>query len=479
MSWTEPELAALANTYFRTGNSKCPRDNTPLRAEKMQFLGRKTADLFLRCPRCGSSATWENEEPPGEQRTWPASDRSRIVDGYWQRRHAECPVDNAILEIQESTQLGQEVTALIVRCPRCGRYFASDEPVSEEPPETEPFFARYEVIRPIGKGGMATVELVRDRKTGDQFAAKTIAPERARERGFMERFQREISILRGLSHPNVVQIVDEFVGSGRATYVMEFLAGGDLAAAIRDPRHDPLELARYFSDASAGVAYLHESRFIHRDLNPRNILIGADGRARVSDFGLAIPAERDDAVTVTGEFLGTMPFSAPEQVRGARDVSAKADIYSLGLIAICVLSRKLESRDPYSWTVGNDALARTLASALNPDPARRTVTPQELARAVRGRAERDVAVTAQAGAQIAVGDKFTQLDSVPDDDRVDEHLATLGFRRVGKGRPRAGQLYLGRGGPMSDGRGIYRRETDDLSGEGFSGADFFELLERI
>ena len=478
MSWSEAQVASLAEAYFREGSARCPGDNTPLKVEKLQYVGRKTADLFLHCRRCGTSATWGNKEPTSGAGVWPAAARKLIVDSYWEHGYANCPVDGANLTVHESRQLGSKGGAhLLVHCVRCGRHFSDDGQGVEDQEEKDPFLAKYEVIRSLGKGGMATVDLVRDRRTGDELAAKTIAPERAREAGFIERFRRETGILRGLSHPNVVKIIEEFTQGDRATYVMEYLSGGDLGQAISDPNRDVHALAQLFADAAEGVTHLHGRGFIHRDLKPSNILIGNEGRARVSDFGLAIQAERNEAVTRTGEFLGTKMYAAPEQLRGARDVNEKADIYSLGLIAIQVLSRKLSQPELHLWTDGTDPASRALANALNQDPAKRTVTPRELALAVRERALMEMAVTAQAGGP-ATGEKYTLLESIPDDDRMDEHLAARGLRRVGKGRPRAGQLYLGRGGPMSDGRGIYRREVDNAPGNGFSGADLFELLER-
>jgi len=234
MSWSDGELRALAEAHFRGELPRCPRDGTPVRAEEITTLGRRTADLYLRCPRCGNSATFENDEPTGSSPSWTAPQRQTIVDDYWRNGAARCPVDETILHIQESAELGHEVTAILVHCLRCGRYFSSDEEQQDEP-AGESFEGRYEVLRQIGRGGMGTVDLVKDRRTGGLFAAKTIRPDRVDDADSLRRFQREVRLLRGVSHPHVVRIVDDFIAGGTAVYVMEYLPGGDLANALPIP----------------------------------------------------------------------------------------------------------------------------------------------------------------------------------------------------------------------------------------------------
>lgn len=364
------------------------------------------------------------------------------------------------------------------------------------------FEDRFAEVEVLAEGGMGRVSLVRERKSGDSYVAKEIKPQAADPDG-LARFEREIRLLQGLAHPNVVRIVADFFSPDRALYVMEHLAGGHLGSLINDKGVPVARLMKLFEDAVAGVECLHEHGIVHRDLKPKNILLGADGRARVGDLGLAFHPDTE-TLTRPGEFVGTPLYMAPEQRSRAHHVTGQADVYPLALIAYEIAKR----RSPYVQPVVLEEVPPPLASAirrgLEADPIQRTVTGRELARALEaaldvatgvprpsangssdlmlplatGTAEADVPGSDLPAPATKTNAEFTQLGTVSKAGNVDTELAKLGYRRtVARGFPRKGDLYLGRGGG-GDERGIYRREKDPPPG-GVSGVDFFELLERF
>lgn len=246
--------------------------------------------------------------------------------------------------------------------------------------------ARYEELRHLGDGGMGSVFLVRERATGQEFAAKTIRPRylgaRTAERRF-EREQRLLAKLASLDHPHIVRMRESFVDDTGAVFVMDYMPGGDLAAKIVSPATSASELAARFDEVADAMATVHAEGIFHRDLKPANVLIDGAGRARVSDFGLAVLAVRDSTqLTRDGAMLGTVYYAAPEQKRDAANVNERADVFSLGLIAYEIAVRE----SPYALPVralGHAALDAALKLSWKSDPAQRTVTPKALAVALR------------------------------------------------------------------------------------------------
>ncbi len=148
-----------------------------------------------------------------------------------------------------------------------------------------------------------------------------------------QRFRREIRTLSRLAHPNIIGIYDLGEEDGRAFFTMELLTGGHISSL--GPLEDhPEELERFLrvaKEASRGLMYLHDSKLVHRDLTPRNILIDARGHPRIMDFGLVYVSDATRDLTRTGYTLGTPQYMAPEQAKGT-SISAKSDIYSFGAV---------------------------------------------------------------------------------------------------------------------------------------------------
>ena len=197
---------------------------------------------------------------------------------------------------------------------------------------------QYAVEREIGRGGMGVVYLARDLRLDRRVAIKTLPPHLAGDPIVRERFLREARTAAKLSHQNVVPIHRSDELDGRVFFVMGFVDGESLAQRVRERgRIDPAEVVRVLRDVASALAYAHVHGVIHRDIKAENILLDANtGRAMVTDFGIARLAEAAP-LTSTGQVLGTVYYTSPEQVTGDA-VDARSDIYSLGVVGYFALS---------------------------------------------------------------------------------------------------------------------------------------------
>ena len=189
---------------------------------------------------------------------------------------------------------------------------------------------RYEVLSRIGTGGMADVYLARDQLLGRQVAVKLLHHRFAEDQEFVERFRREASSAAGLSHPNVVAIFDRGEWDGTYYIAMEYLPGRSLKAVVREQA--PLEPAAAIDiviQILQAARFAHRRGVIHRDLKPHNVILDEEGRAKVTDFGIARAGASD--MTLTGSIMGTAQYLSPEQAQG-HAVSAASDIYAVGIV---------------------------------------------------------------------------------------------------------------------------------------------------
>jgi eukaryotic-like serine/threonine-protein kinase len=197
---------------------------------------------------------------------------------------------------------------------------------------------RYEPLRHIATGGMASVWCARDRALGRNVAIKLLADRFAHDDGAMERFMREARAAARLSgHPNVVMIYD--VGEtgaldaepSRAFIVMEYLAGGTVADALRVDSVRRVHAVKWVHEAASALDYAHSRGVLHRDIKPANLLLDGDRVLHVADFGIA-RLGTEDTITATGEVLGTASYLAPERALG-RPATDASDRYSLAVAA--------------------------------------------------------------------------------------------------------------------------------------------------
>ena len=178
---------------------------------------------------------------------------------------------------------------------------------------------------------MSTVYLARDETLERWVAVKVMHREISDQPDQLERFRREARAVAQLSHPNVVAVIDAGEDGGYPYIVFEYVEGETLKQRIDRLGRLPLdEAAAYAIEIGRGLAAAHARRLVHRDVKPQNVLIDAEGRAKVTDFGIARSLE-SDGLTKTGRVLGTTDYVSPEQAMG-QGVDARSDIYSLGVL---------------------------------------------------------------------------------------------------------------------------------------------------
>jgi serine/threonine-protein kinase len=190
---------------------------------------------------------------------------------------------------------------------------------------------RYRLEAKLGSGGMSTVYLARDQTLDRQVAVKVMHREMSEQADQLERFRQEARSVAKLSHPNVVSVIDAGEDGGHPYIVFEYIEGETLKQRInRDGALAPQEAIAYAIEIARGLSMAHARNMVHRDIKPQNILIDAEGRAKLTDFGISRQLEQD-GMTATGRVLGTTDYVAPEQAMG-RKVDPRTDIYSLGVV---------------------------------------------------------------------------------------------------------------------------------------------------
>ena len=221
---------------------------------------------------------------------------------------------------------------------------------------------RYRLGERIAAGGMGAVYRAVDETLGRQVAVKVLRRELADDPTFLERFRREARAAAGLSHPGVAGVYDYGELGGQPFIVMELVEGETLAERLAARGRLPWREAFAIGEqVAAALAAAHAHGLVHRDVKPANILLSRDGRAKVTDFGIA-QAAQTVTLTRTGMVLGSANYVAPEQAKGGH-VGPAADLYSLG----CVLFEAVTGETPYRG--GNAvAIATQHVSAPVPDP---------------------------------------------------------------------------------------------------------------
>ncbi|MBI5046722.1 serine/threonine protein kinase, partial [Candidatus Micrarchaeota archaeon] len=216
---------------------------------------------------------------------------------------------------------------------------------SEDPLVGKTIHNKYKITRKIGGGGMGTIYRAID-QTGSVVALKVIGADMTTKEDMRTRFMLEAEAATVVNHPNVIEVTEIGTFSNRVFCVMEYLEGQDLSKLLRKEKRlgwdqfKPLML-----QICGGVAAAHDCKIIHRDLKPANIfLIDRNGRdfVKVLDFGLAkFKDSKEEGITLSGTFLGTTSYAAPEQARGSKDLDNRVDIYALGIIMYEMLTGKV------------------------------------------------------------------------------------------------------------------------------------------
>ncbi|MBE3100384.1 MAG: protein kinase, partial [Planctomycetes bacterium] len=227
-------------------------------------------------------------------------------------------------------------------CGQCGTGLSPFEPRPED--ATEPsytprdeletgttFAGRYQIIEELGRGGMGRVYKVLDKEVHAKIALKLIRPEIAADRATIERFRHELKTAREISHKNICRMYDLGRDGGTYYLTMEYVSGQDLKSMIAMSGQlgigTAISITKQICD---GLEEAHRLGIIHRDLKPQNIQIDKGGHAKIMDFGIA-RSLMAKGLTGAGVVIGTPQYMSPEQVE-AKEVDARSDIYSLGII---------------------------------------------------------------------------------------------------------------------------------------------------
>ncbi len=204
----------------------------------------------------------------------------------------------------------------------------------------------------LGGGGMGVVYRATYTKTGRVVALKLLPAEMSKNPRLVARFDRELAILKRLKHPNIVPCFGGGKLGEQQFMAMELVEGGSLADVLKKRGKLPWEeVIGIGLQVCSALAYAHDQGIIHRDLKPPNLLLTKDGKIKLADFGIA----RDNdatALTAAGRTVGTFAYMAPEQIRGAPEVSHKSDLYGLG----CVLYELLTGKPPFTGETAGELL---------------------------------------------------------------------------------------------------------------------------
>ena len=234
------------------------------------------------------------------------------------------------------------------------------------------FDGRYRIQRKLGAGGMADVYLAEDQELGRRVAIKILNGRHANDAQFIERFRREAKNAAALNHPNIVSIYDR--GEAEDTYyiAMEFLDGRTLKELIVGHGAAPVRVAiEYARQILSALRFAHRHGIVHRDIKPHNVLVDAEGRVKVTDFGIARAGTSQ--MTETGSIVGTAQYLSPEQARGG-EVDQRSDLYSLGV----VLYELLTGKTPFEGDTPVEVAMKHLSNAPKPPSELRKDIPPEL-----------------------------------------------------------------------------------------------------
>jgi len=335
------------------------------------------------CSICGaaidfnSSATFVDDQSAGEGETIaPPSPRRAPSHPSTPSHRSSRPPSSSSAHLSSSDSIG-------------GGRFTPGQIIAE----------RYRVVALAGRGGMGEVYRAEDLKLSQIVAIKFLPAALSRDAGALARFHSEVRIARQVSHPNVCRVFDIGDADGVPFLTMEYIDGEDLASLVRRigrlSSDKAIEIAR---QVCAGLAAAHERGVIHRDLKPANLMLDSAGKIRITDFGLAAIAASLDGTDVRA---GTPAYMAPEQLEG-KEVTAKSDLYSLGLVLYEILTGKrafdastlpelMKQREksapisPSTLVRDLDPLVeRVILRCLEQDPAQRPASALQAAAALPG-----------------------------------------------------------------------------------------------
>src|SRR5262245_31252969 len=262
----------------------------------------------------------------------------------------------------------------------------------------------YEVLAAIGEGGMGEVYRAHDPRLGRDVALKVLPADVAHDPARLERFRREARAVAALNHPHIVTIYSTEEADGIPFLTMELVEGQPLEALIPP---DGMPLTRFFDVAvplADALAAAHQKQITHRDLKPANVMVAADGRVKVLDFGLAVAEQRGSnaadlatalQVTAPGTILGTLPYMSPEQVEGIA-LDHRTDLFSLGVM----FYEMLTGARPFKGTTPAQLISSILRDAPAAVRSVRLEVPESLSRLITRCLEKPPATRIQSAREV-------------------------------------------------------------------------------
>lgn len=281
--------------------------------------------------------------------------------------------------------------------------------------------SRFSNVRPLGKGGFASVVVARDSTLGEVALKSPIDS----SVDVLERFTREVELQSELSHPNIVEVLDFDLEPPHPWYAMP-MAAGNLAEIAEGASWDDEALLGLFQDVLSGVGHAHTQHVLHRDLKPGNVLVYLEGDsllAKVSDFGLSrrFTRERMEFQTLTAYAAGTSFYTAPEQWKEFREVTETADVYSLGRILESLVSVRASLVDSFPH------IRDCIRVATRSEPTERYQTVEQLAVAIGLASAKNFSTTpSRQGLLLAASDFMAEPDNSIAIDRLMDALEKLG-----------------------------------------------------
>lgn len=228
-------------------------------------------------------------------------------------------------------------------------------------------FGHYQIVAPLGEGGMAAVYKAYQPSMERYVAIKVLPRHMATSEEFVNRFRREAKLLAQLQHPHILPVFDYGEAEGYPYIVMPFVQSGTLASILQNKRLNLLEIRRIITQIGEALSAAHARGMIHRDIKPSNVLIDEHGNCLLTDFGLARMTEASTKITSTGAVLGTPAYMSPEQGAGS-EIDHRSDIYSLGII----LYEMVTGRVPYT---AETPVAIVFKHIQDPLPSARKLNP--------------------------------------------------------------------------------------------------------
>jgi hypothetical protein len=244
---------------------------------------------------------------------------------------------------------------------------------------SEALAGRYELLRELGRGGMATVYLARDVRHDREVALKVLRPELSAILG-RDRFLAEIRLTAKLNHPGLLTLLDSGEAQGALYYVLPYIAGGSLRDRLTRERQLPIpEAIEIGCQLAVALDHAHDQGIIHRDIKPENILLRESGPV-LTDFGIALAVREagGERLTETGLVVGTPQYMSPEQATGDRILDRRSDLYSLGAVVYEMLS----GEPPVYGTTAQAIIARLVTERPTPLRVVRDTVSDELSRVV-------------------------------------------------------------------------------------------------